>query len=319
MKIYAGFDCGGSSSRCLLVNEDGEKLGVGKGGPSNYLFIGRESAAENIRTAIRLAFEQAGIPEQPIEGIFVASAAVEVFDGARHEAYFKEVTGCQQIECDSDIFPVWYAGGEPGKRFEPLIAMISGTGAVTYLLKKDSFIKEDGWGPILGDEGSGYAMGLATVKKVTRMIDRRDPMDQEFYDAVMDFYEVPKDNPRRLLRAVSGEERFTKTASVTRVLEGLYRKGNPIAAEIYEKASDELALSGRTALDQFEGKCRLVLSGGSLRKGAPLQELLCKKLEGHEKLETIVIPDKEAVVSAASIALMRAGKEAAAEKLMAEV
>ena len=41
MKLYAGFDGGGSKTACFLADEQGQLLGQGIGGPSNYLFCGR--------------------------------------------------------------------------------------------------------------------------------------------------------------------------------------------------------------------------------------------------------------------------------------
>ena len=189
MKLYAGFDCGGSSTRCMIIREDGSVLGEGRGGASNYLFLGKDLAGQAIKDAVRGAFEAGGIAEQKLSGVYVASAAVEVFEGASHEPFFKEITGCEALTCDSDILPVWYAGGVRGHRLAPAIAMIAGTGAVTYLLKDHSFIKADGWGPHLGDAGSGYRIGLKALQETAKMADGRLSADPDFYHAVMDFYE----------------------------------------------------------------------------------------------------------------------------------
>ena len=80
-RIFAGFDCGGSNTRCMLVNERGSVLGVGRGGPSNYSFCGKITAAESIRQSVREAFADAGLAPSQIEGMFIACAAVEVFCG----------------------------------------------------------------------------------------------------------------------------------------------------------------------------------------------------------------------------------------------
>jgi len=48
MKLYAGFDGGGSKTACCLADETGRLLGIGTGGPSNYLFCGRETAAQSV-------------------------------------------------------------------------------------------------------------------------------------------------------------------------------------------------------------------------------------------------------------------------------
>ena len=51
MKLFAGYDGGGTKTACVLTDETGRILGSGLGGPSNYLYCGREVAAESVRTA----------------------------------------------------------------------------------------------------------------------------------------------------------------------------------------------------------------------------------------------------------------------------
>jgi len=300
----------------MIVREDGSVLGEGRGGASNYLFLGKEAAGQAIRDAIRTALQAGGTERAELSGVYVASAAVEVFEGASHEPFFKEITGCEALSCDSDILPVWYAGGEKGNRLAPAIAMIAGTGAVTYLLREHSFIKADGWGPHLGDDGSGYRIGLRALQETAKMADGRLPVDEVFYRAVMDFYGVPSERPRRLLPAVNKEDFRARAASVTRVLETLCLQGNETAYTIYEEAADELALSVKAVLSRAEGTYPLLLAGGNLREGAPLCEMLVRRLEGNERLERIAIPKVPAVRSAASMALLFAGHKEAAERLM---
>ena len=61
MKLYAGFDGGGSKTACFLADEQGQLLGQGIGGPSNYLFCGREVAGKSVRDALDGAFRAAGL------------------------------------------------------------------------------------------------------------------------------------------------------------------------------------------------------------------------------------------------------------------
>ena len=313
MKIFAGFDCGGSNTRCMLVSEDGRELGVGKGGPSNYLFCGKEVAKQSIEDSIRRAFEAAGLEQQPIEGMFIASAAIEVFEGEGHMNFFKEVTGCQQVECDSDIFPVWYAGS----RFEPAIAMIAGTGAVIYLLRDNTYIKSSGWGPQFGDEGAGFDIGIHAIQYTARMADLRMDMDDEFYQAVMAHFEVPLDKPHRLLRAVNTGEFRSRVASVTPVVVKLCEQGNPTAKTLISYAADELLLAVKAVAKQVEGQqFALLLSGGLLTNDTPLQKMLLERVKEVPQLSEVQIPDVPAVRSAASIALLRSGRKEAAERLM---
>lgn len=313
MKLYAGFDCGGSHTRCLLVSDAGKCLGIGESGPSNYLFCGKQKAAESILGSIDLAFADAGIPVEQITGIFVASAAVEVFAGADHEAFFKEVTGCLSLTCDSDIMPVWFAGS----RFKPAVAMISGTGAVTYLLRGDTFIKADGWGPQLGDAGSGYDVGLKALRLAARMADGRMQMNPDFYQAILAHYQVDPGHPRRLWRVVNTGDARSQIASAAAVADRLFREGNPVAEMLFEAAAQELfealtAVLAQTENEQFP----LLLSGGMLRVGSPLYTLLCRKAEKLDRITQIWTPTLPAVYSAAAIALYQDGNMVAAETLM---
>lgn len=316
MKIYAGFDCGGSHTRCMLVSESGAMLGCGEGGPSNYLFCGKETAARSISDSIEGAFQNAGKSPESIDGMFIASAAVEVFHGKEHEAFFRDVTDCENVSCDSDIFPVWFSGS----RFRPAVAMIAGTGAVTYLLDGQTFIKSSGWGPLFGDEGSGYDIGVKALQITARMADGRMPMDVRFYNAVLEHFGVSPTEPRGLLRAVNQGDFRSKAASAALVADKLYQSGNPVAAGLFESAAEELLGCVKAVLAQTERTgFSLILSGGMFRPDSPLYRLLYPKAIQLEKISLVELPKVSAVRAAAAIALYRAGYEEASERVMKEV
>ena len=336
MKTYAGFDCGGTSTRCMLVSEEGKILGMGKAGPANYLYCGREMGAKSIRESIDLAWEAAeekglvsDASKREIDGMFIASAAVEVFGGAGHADFFREVTGCENVSCDSDIYPVWY--GASKERFSPAICTIAGTGAVTYLLHDHVFVKASGWGPQIGDEGAGFDIGLKSLHLATKMSDGRYPMDEVFYHSVLTHYGLNEKNCRRLWRAVNGpeEDYRTRVASVTRVIDHLAQEGNPAAVEMFREAAKEVELCIRSVLrrsantdpydwhDNDSGlSFSLVLAGGLFREGSPLKREVEKLLQDEKRIVSISLPHVPAVQSAASIALFEAGLPEAAETIM---
>ncbi len=336
MKVFAGFDCGGTSTRCMLVDDTGRILGLGKAGPANYLYCGKEMAAQSIRDSIDLAWKEAWAKdsslreqEQKIEGMFIASAAVEVFGGSGHAAFFREVTGCENVSCDSDIYPVWY--GASKERFSPAICTIAGTGAVTYLLHDRVFVKASGWGPQIGDEGAGFDIGLKSLHIVTKMSDGRYPMDPVFYQAVLAHYGLKEENSRRLWRVVSGSEEDYRThvASVTRVIDQLAQQENSTAVFLFREAAKEVEASVHAVLkrsantdpyDWHENDSglsfSLVLSGGLMRENSPLAKEMKKLLQDEPRIYHISLPIVPAVQSAASIALFEAGLTGAAQAVM---
>ncbi len=315
MKLYAGFDCGGSNTRCMLVTEQGEICGVGKGGPSNYLFCGKETAKASILESIDRAFVDATINKQPIEGMFIASAAVEVFHGKEHEAFFNEVTGCENVSCDSDIFPVWFAGS----RFDTAVAMIAGTGAVTYLLEGKTFIKASGWGPLFGDEASGYDIGVNALRLTARMADGRIGMDQAFYQAMLAHYGVDMKTPRRLLPTVNNGDFRKQAATAAEVVDRLYREQNPIAVKLFTDAAEECLCAINAVIEQTDKReLSLILSGGMFRADSPLYTLVKQKADKLPQIDRVVLPKVSAVCASAAIALYQAGLADAAERVMQE-
>ena len=88
MKLFAGYDGGGTKTACVLTDETGRILGSGVGGPSNYLYCGREVAAESVRTSTAQAFANAGLPMERLDTAYMASAAILIQHGDAHVPFF---------------------------------------------------------------------------------------------------------------------------------------------------------------------------------------------------------------------------------------
>ena len=183
MKLYAGFDGGGSKTACCLADEQGNLLGIGVGGPSNYLFCGKETATQSVRDALEGAFAAAKLPMQPLAGAFVGSAAVLLGHGDAHKAFFQECIDSQQLDCDSDILPVWYGGAQG----QDAVVAIAGTGSIAYGCTGQGFFRVGGWGPLLGDEGSGYDLGRRGLQLAARMADGRAAAEPRFLQEILQF------------------------------------------------------------------------------------------------------------------------------------
>ena len=81
MKLFAGYDGGGTKTACVLTDETGRILGFGLGGPSNYLYCGCEVAAESVRAATAEAFADADLPMARLDTAYMASAAILIDHG----------------------------------------------------------------------------------------------------------------------------------------------------------------------------------------------------------------------------------------------
>ena len=50
------------------------------------------------------------------------------------------------------------------------ISLIAGTGTIALGMHAGLSVRAQGWGPVLGDEGSGYAVGQAALRAVARAL-----------------------------------------------------------------------------------------------------------------------------------------------------
>ena len=303
MKLYAGFDGGGSKTVCCLTDEQGRLLGLGQGGPLNHLFCGKEVAARSVNEALSDAFANAETAERPLAGCFVSSAAILLGHGDFHKPFFEECIPATQLDCDSDIFPVWF-GGAGG---DPAIVVIAGTGSIAYGCSAEGFTRVGGWGPLLGDEGSGYALGRRALQTAARMADGRMEENIGFLAEILRFYGV--ETAHKLISAVNGADSREKIAACARAVCSLAEAGDPTAACLLAESADELALLIETTRRKAGGQdWPVVLSGGLSQVMLPrLQALInadIRRLTVHP------------AVSAAAIALHRAGLEVAAQRLL---
>ena len=92
-------------------------------------------------------------------------------------------------------------------------------GAITYLFRGDAYVRVGGWGPLLGDEGSGYDIGLSAIKRALWMYDGRAEMEERFVEAVLEHFDVSE--PRQLIGAVKTDDARKRIAALALKQAGL--------------------------------------------------------------------------------------------------
>lgn len=314
MKLYAGYDAGGTKTACVLTDREGRFLGSGIGGPSNYLYCGKEIAAASVREATAQAFEKAGLPPQKVEVAYMASAAILLQHGASHVPFFETCMDADTVVCESDIFPIWFGAVKDA----PAIVQIAGTGALTYVCRKEGFHRVSGWGPYLGDEGSGYDLGSHALHLVMRMTDERMEKDAQFYSAIFAHYGV--ETPFEMVRVLNRGDMRSLVASCAKVVFDLYAQGNRTAKELLEYCADEIALSVETAARAVDPSepLPLILSGSLVQKTSALIPMLQERLIKSEgRISYIGWPKAHPAVASAALALHHDGNTDAVDALLA--
>jgi len=168
-----GVDGGGSKTVALLSDSDGRLLGLGTGGPSNYHVTGMQAAGAALTQSVRAAFANAGLEPCSPRAICLGLSGVDrPADQAEIQAWLDaEMPGTQAVIVN-DAELVLAAGTPAGWG----VALICGTGSIAYgRTQEGRTARAGGWGYLLGDEGSGYAIGLAALRAVVRASDGRAP------------------------------------------------------------------------------------------------------------------------------------------------
>jgi glucosamine kinase len=169
MAAVLGIDGGGTRTRASIV--DGERvLAFAENGSIKRLRVGVDAAEENLRALLKDVFAQAGLRGVKAASAGVASASMPgvrewitaVFDDFGVER--SEVVGDEVIALDGA-----FKGG-------PGILQIAGTGSNCIGRAPDGGRESaGGWSSRLGDEGSGYWIGLHALRRALNALDREEP------------------------------------------------------------------------------------------------------------------------------------------------
>jgi glucosamine kinase len=176
MGLVLGIDGGGTRTRASIVDgsvgNGNEALAFAESGSIKRLRVGAHAAEENLRALLTEVYAQAGVTGVDAASVGVASATMpgipEWITAVLREFKIEksEVVGDEVIALDAA-----FEGG-------PGILQIAGTGSNTIGRAPDgSRGCAGGWSSRLGDQGSGYWIGLHAVRRALTAYDREEPTE----------------------------------------------------------------------------------------------------------------------------------------------
>lgn len=260
-----GIDGGGSKTTALLADHEGRVLGRGTAGASNFQVIGHQAAEAALQAAMAAAWVDAGLVVEPLSGLCIGLAGVdrpgerELFAGWARKGHHQA-----RIVIANDAELVLAAGTPAGWG----LALICGTGSIVYGRSPDGrLMRADGWGHLLGDEGSGYAIGLAGLRAIMRAYDGRGPATA-LTEAILARWALatPPDLVSRVYRELQGKQQIAVLAAT---VEDVAEEGDPVAQQILAAAGIELALAARAVVQRLEltGSVPCALAGSVIVQG----------------------------------------------------
>lgn len=227
--VVLGIDGGGTRTRASIV-EANRTLAFAEAGSIKRLRVGAAAAEENLRAVLSEVYKQAGVTGLVAASAGVASASMpgvpewiqEVF--ADFHVDRSEVVGDEVIALDAA-----FKGG-------PGILQIAGTGTNTIGRAPDGGREAaGGWSSRLGDEGSGYWIGLHAVRRGLHAYDREEP--SRVLEVVGQIWGTKTvDELVNLGDSTPGPD-FSKLAPV---VSKLADEGDPVALAVLEQAAKDL-------------------------------------------------------------------------------
>jgi N-acetylmuramic acid 6-phosphate etherase len=175
--LVLGFDGGGTCTVALLASRrsDGgwKVLGRGESGPSNRQVVGTAAALEALDRAAENAFAAADRPRRPVQTACLGLAgAGRPKDQELIREWAARVHLAAKVDVIEDTALLLAAGTPDGCG----VAIVAGTGSMAFARGTDGrTARAGGWGPLLGDEGSAYALAIAGLRAATRSADGRAP------------------------------------------------------------------------------------------------------------------------------------------------
>jgi N-acetylglucosamine kinase-like BadF-type ATPase len=242
--LVVGVDGGGSKTLALVADTQGKILGRAIAGPSNYQVVGQKAACAAIAATIRGA--RARIPGELSALCLGIAGAGRVSDRAMFQAWAETHYPGIPIRVVHDGQLALAAGTPEGWG----IAVLCGTGSLVYGEDRQGRpARAGGWGYLLGDEGSGYAIGLAALQAVARAADGRGPATA-LTQAILTHWSL--DKPQDLIAHVYRPTLpRTEIAGLAEILVDVAERGDQVAHELLTAAGEELAQAARAVAAQL--------------------------------------------------------------------
>lgn len=273
-EIYLGVD-GGGTKTAFLLDVDGKRF-ESKQITIHPKQVTKQQFFEIMKLGVGDVCRKAGIDPEEILYTFVAAPGYGQYPDT--EAYIDE--GIREA-IDSDRFTVandcvnGWAGSLNAK---PGINLVLGTGQIGYGVDEEgNSMRSGGWGPLLGDEASGYYIGLKLLNHFTKMSDGRSDKTI-LYDIIKEKLDLKDD-----MEIIDKAEKMKRDeiASLSRIFTEALDKEDPYCKELLDEISKEAAAVIDSIIKglNFKEEVKVSYSGGVFNLG----DRLIKKIEEKSK------------------------------------
>lgn len=305
MSLHIGVDGGGTTTRAAVIDEKYAVLGYAESGSSNLFNLGIDGACRNVCQAIDAALAAAGRATGDIDTFGFGLAGTV---GESQRSQWRTALGARygdSIVVDEDVAAALAGAFGPEELAKGGAVLIAGTGSNCFGQSSDGRrARADGWGPLIGDRGSGYWLGHSGIQAAVAAIDGAAPATS-LQTALLQHFEV--ENLDALVGVVYAADfrRDRIAAFVPHVIQAA-KHGDAVAHGLLLQAGRHLGATACAVLKPL-GVTQLALTGGLIQNVPEVREGVREAINEQGTLLSSVVfrePRFEAVVGAALLPLL---------------
>lgn len=296
---FIGVDAGGTKTTFLLADENGYIHARYNSGSGRFFDKGADGVYALAEEGINALCARVGITKHEIGYAafgFPGYGEKEGSEQAIIEACEKALAP-GRVVCVCDCYLGW-AGS---LAMQPGVNMVAGTGSIGYGVDAQGLTaRAGGWGAFC-DEGSCWWLGGRLIQWYAKQSDGRMPRTL-LYEKVRTSLNIQND--MEFIHTVNHfyGENASETAGLQRLLQEVYKAGDPHAAALYQEAAEELWLTAEAVARKLalpEGFA-LSYSGGLFKSGECILAPLRALAERHGAVFTVprFTPEQGAILTA---------------------
>ena len=287
--FVAGIDGGGTHTRIEVRDMENQLLRRGEFGPFNVNSIGEAAYRSLLREVFTWCGGMAGCARLCVGAAGISNPNVKrILDEELETANFRGK---------------WYLCGDQeialrGAMDGPGVAVISGTGSICFGKNGEGrTARSGGFGHIIDDGGSGYALGRDVLSSAARAADGRAKAEEILREVCQRL----GGGPEKIVPFVFAPETDKAViAKFSHIALSQAEKGDPEAMEILNRGAGELyALVAAVQENLGIPGCRIALLGGLIAVDNPYRRIVAEKLG---TLGDVIAPAHNALWGAAQMA-----------------
>lgn len=291
MDFIAGIDGGGTKTRICCRDLHGSEIASKAFGPFNMNSIGPEKFRRLMQEICEYLNSVGNCRAVCLGSAGVSNTQmVQIVSSAMEQAGITnwKLVGDQVIALHGAL------DGKEG------ISLIAGTGSICFGRGVDGTqARSGGWGHLIGDEGSGYALGRDAVQAVALAWDGCGP-ETVLTGLLAERFQL--DTQPKIISYVYGADK-SRLAALSRLVEEAAAKGDAVANEIIRSNAKKLsalvvAVGRRLGLESP----RVAMLGGMLENDTILRKEFIRAMTEKAPDYTCIAPIHNACIGAVMIA-----------------